>query len=44
MLQVTGGGIDKDDISEGIINIENTIIQTKRTGTPVKNALETMGC
>lgn len=30
MLQVTGGGIDKDDISEGIINIENTIIREAR--------------
>ena len=27
MLQVTGGGIDKNDISEGIINVENTIIR-----------------
>ena len=27
MLQVTGGGIDKNDILEGIINVENTIIR-----------------
>ena len=27
MLQVTGGGIDKNDIFDGIINVENTIIR-----------------